>query len=72
LTVAAGVAVLARFGIIGLLEVAGWPGAMSIAKLAPASPFLITFAVLGTYLLARTVAAVVVDRRHPERPQSHP
>ncbi len=62
LTVATGVVVLARFGIIGLLEVAAWPGALAIPKLAPASLFLITFAALETYLPAVPVVAAVESK----------
>ena len=46
-----GIAVLSRIGLIGLLEVSAWGGALRMSYLAPASPFMLTFAVLGVYLL---------------------
>lgn len=49
-TLACGVAVVARLGVIIVLELASWPGALSNAYIYPASPFLLTVVALGLYL----------------------
>jgi hypothetical protein len=49
-TLACGVAVVARLGVIIVLELASWPGALSGASVYSASPFLLTVVALGLYL----------------------
>jgi hypothetical protein len=52
------VAVLGRIALVGLIEVSAWPDAIRIGYLAPASPFLITYSIIGTYLLFWSVWTV--------------
>jgi hypothetical protein len=49
-TLACGVAVVARVGSLIVLELASWPGPLSSAYIYPASPFLLTIVALGLYL----------------------
>jgi hypothetical protein len=57
LTLACGVAVVTRLGVIIVLELASWPGALSSASIYPASPFLLTVVSLGLYLGRSSVRA---------------
>jgi hypothetical protein len=66
LATACAVAVASRLLIVALIEVTSWPGALNDIYLAPGSPFLITFAVLGCYLGLLAVADVVRERRRPD------
>ena len=65
-------AVVTRLGLIAIIEVTSWPGSINNVYLAPGSPFLITFAVIGGYLaLASGSDLVPWGRRDPtgaERP----
>jgi len=56
LSIAFAVAALARMFLIALIEVTSWPGAVHEGYLLPASPLILGFAVLGTYLTAAVVA----------------
>lgn len=58
-TIACAVAMVARMTLVALIEVTSWPGAINDVYLAPASPFLLTFVVLGTYLAGISVAELL-------------
>jgi hypothetical protein len=63
------VAVAVRLFLIAVLEITSWPGAMSDVYLAPGTPFLSSFAVIGTYLGARALSDLAHDgRRHAPEP----
>jgi hypothetical protein len=50
LATATGVAFIARSALVAYLDVTSWPGAINNLYLAPGSPFLIAFTVIGGYL----------------------
>ncbi len=68
LTLACAVAVLVRLGLVALLEVTAWPGALFGPYVYVASPFLISFAICGTFLLAVLVRPLAARFRRPAEP----
>lgn len=56
--IACAVAVLARIALLALIEVTSWPSALNYGYLGLASPFLLTFAACGVFLMLAAVRSL--------------
>jgi hypothetical protein len=61
--IACGVAVIVRIMLLALIEATSWPSALNHGYLGLASPFLLTFAVCGVFLMLASSRSVVGQRR---------